>query len=284
MVSDKHHRTPHPPSPVTHLITDDTLLASNSMAAEIAPEAVQLDLTKLAAISEEPQQQLYVLNFLSTIERLVERLDADGASAYQLFVQRELLRVVQLTAPAPTRLIRNVAGRCFAGVFGKGDRKLLYDTINELLAITNAGKDKDVRMKHAAVHCLGEIFAVAGDSAISVATFACSSLLKLLKNSGANCGLRGSALGALGKVFGLIGGMADESNARDIFKVARNAAGGEKSAVVQASALQVDITLQYMPSQWGLTLENPGSASKACFGARPTFPRFKTLRNSRLRC
>ena len=79
--------------------------------AEIAPEAVQLDLIKLAAISEEPQQQLYVLNFLSGIERLVERLDADGASAYQLFVQRELLRVIQLTAPAPTRLIRNVARR-----------------------------------------------------------------------------------------------------------------------------------------------------------------------------
>ena len=190
---------------------------------------------------------------------------------------------MQLTAPAPTRLIRNVVGRCFAGVFGKGDRKLLYDTINELLVIVNAGKDRDVRTKHAAVHCLGEIFAVAGDSAISVATFACSSLLKLLKNSSANCGLRGSIFGALGKVFRLVGGMADEANARDIFKVVRNAAGGEKSAVVQASALQVDASLDTCHRKWGLTLKNPGSASKACSKARPTFPRFKTLRSSRLR-
>jgi hypothetical protein len=217
------------------------------MAAEIAPEAVQLDTTKLAAISEEPQQQLYVLNFLTTIERLVERLDADGASAYQLFVQRELLRVIQLTAPAPTRLIRNVAGRCFSGVFGKSDRKLLYDTINELLGIINAGKDKDVRIKHAAVHCLGEIFETAGDSAISVATFACSSLLKLLKNSNNNCGLRSSIFRALGKVFYLVGGMADESNARDIWKAARNAAGGDKSTAAQASALQVVIIFYPIP-------------------------------------
>jgi hypothetical protein len=212
------------------------------MAGEVAPEAVQLDTTKLAAITEEPQQQLYVLNFLSTIERLVERLDADGASAYQLFVQRELLKTLQLTAPAPTRLIRNVAGRCFAGIFGKGDRKLLYDTVNELVGIINGGKDRDVRVKHAAVHCLGEIFAVAGDSAISVSTFACSSLLKLLKNSGSNCGMRSSIFRALGKVFRLVGGMADESTSKDIWKAARNAAGGDKAAVVQASALQVGCT------------------------------------------
>jgi hypothetical protein len=209
------------------------------MAAEVAPEAVQLDFIKLAAITEEPQQQLYVLNFLSTIERLVERLDADGASAYQLFVQRELLKVIQLTAPAPTRLIRNVAGRCFSGIFGKGDRKLLFDSVNELVGIINAGKDKDVRVKHAAVHCLGEIFAAAGDSAISVSSFACGSLLKLLKNSGSNCGVRSSIFRALGKVFRLVGGMADESISKDIWKVARNAAAGDKAAVVQASALQV---------------------------------------------
>jgi hypothetical protein len=230
------------------------------MAAEIAPEAVQLDTTKLAAISEEPQQQLYVLNFLTTIERLVERLDADGASAYQLFVQKELLRVIQLTAPAPTRLIRNVAGRCFSGVFGKGDRKLLYDTINELLGIINAGKDKDIRVKHAAVHCVGEIFETAGDSAISVATFTCSSLLKLLKNSSNNCGLRSAIFRALGKVFFLVGGMADESNARDTWKAARNAASGDKAAVVQASALQVDINSTLFPSHVlviNLTMENP---------------------------
>lgn len=151
-------------------------------------EAVELDITRLNTIADEPQQQIYVLSFLSTLERFVELLDGDGASAYQLYVKKELVRVLNLSAPAPTRLIRNVAGRCFAGIFTKGDRKLLYDSINELLGMINVGKGVDLKARHAAVHCLGEIFGSAGDSAGSICAFACVSLLKLLKNA-SNVGL-----------------------------------------------------------------------------------------------
>lgn len=116
--------------------------------ASTAVEAVQLDMTKLKAITEEPQQQLYVMSFLNNLEKLVDRLDEDGASAYQLYVKKELFKVLTLSTPAPTRLLRNQAGRCFAGIFEKGDRKLLYDTINELLGILNTGKsDKDLKMR-----------------------------------------------------------------------------------------------------------------------------------------
>lgn len=41
----------------------------------------------------------------------------------------------------------------------------------------------------------------------------------------------------------MIGGMTDESVAREVWKQARNAATGDKAAVVQTSALQVGITL-----------------------------------------
>lgn len=200
---------------------------------------MQLDNSKLLSISEEPQQQLFVLSFLSNLERLVEALDADGASAHQLPVQRELLRTIQYTSPAPTRLIRNVAGRIFFDIFTKGDRKLLYDTINELLLLVNSGKDKDLRVKHAAAHCLGEVFGAAGDSAISMATFAISSLLKLLKNSQNHSGLRNSIFRALGQIFSMVREMSDESISRDVWKQARNSASGDKAAVVQCGALQV---------------------------------------------
>lgn len=114
----------------------------------VAVEAVQLDMTKLRAITEEPQQQLYVMSFLNNLEKLVDRLDEDGASAYQLYVKKELFKIITLSAPAPTRLVRNQAGRCFVGIFEKGDRKLLYDTINELVGIVNTGKsDKDLKMR-----------------------------------------------------------------------------------------------------------------------------------------
>jgi HEAT repeat-containing protein 5 len=112
-------------------------------------EAVQLDMAKLKSITDEAQQQLYVMSFLSNVEKLVNRLDGDGASAYQLYVKKEVFKVITLSTPAPTRLVRNIAGRCFSGIFLKGDRKLLFDTINELMGLINSGgkSDKDLRIK-----------------------------------------------------------------------------------------------------------------------------------------
>ncbi|PUU78144.1 armadillo-type protein [Tuber borchii] len=204
-----------------------------------AIEAVQLDIAKLKTITEEAQQQLYVMSFLNNLEKLVNRLDEDGASAYQLYVKKELFKIITLSAPAPTRLVRNISGRCFAGIFGKGDRKLLFETINELVGLINTGKsDKDLRIRHAAVHCVGEVYRAAGDSAMALSTLTCTSLLKLLKPAQNHCGLRSSIFRALGKVFSTVRDMADEAVARDVWKQARNVAVGEKSALVQASALQ----------------------------------------------
>ena len=108
---------------------------------------VTLDVAKLQSTAED-QQEIFVMSFLRDLERIVFRLDENGASAYQFYVKKELFRVLTLTAPAPTRVIRNQVGRCFAQIFKLGDRKLLYETLNELLNIanTNTGKaEKDLR-------------------------------------------------------------------------------------------------------------------------------------------
>ena len=108
---------------------------------------VTLDLSKLQA-TQEDQQEIFIMSFLRDLEKIVFSLDENGASAYQFYVKKELFRVLTLTTPTPTRVIRNQIGRCFARVFELGDRKLLYETVNELLAIvnTNTGKaDKDLR-------------------------------------------------------------------------------------------------------------------------------------------
>ncbi|KAH0562317.1 hypothetical protein GP486_002982 [Trichoglossum hirsutum] len=198
----------------------------------------ELDITKLQSLPPE-QQELYLLTFTSDLVRHVSSLDADGASAHQIYLKKELFRIISLPSPQPTRVTRNNIGRCFAGIFGKGDRKLLFDSINELLGIVNGGKgEKDFRMKHAAVHCLGEIFGAAGDSAISLSSITCNSLLKLSKLTQGHAGLRGSVFKALGKLFEMIGGSADESAARDVWKQARNVASSDKAAVAQMSALK----------------------------------------------
>ncbi|KAF2734882.1 HEAT repeat protein-like protein [Polyplosphaeria fusca] len=197
----------------------------------------ELDVKKLHALPSE-QQDLYLLTFTSDLARHVADFDADGASAHQIYIKRELIQVINLASPAPTRVIRNNLGRAFAGIFAKGDRKLLFESINELVAVLNtAGKaDKDVRMKHAAAHCLGTIFEAAGDSAIGLSPLAATSLLRLLKFAQNHTGLRATVFKAIGKVFKGVEGSADEAVAREAWKQGRSFCVSDRSYLVQASA------------------------------------------------
>ncbi|KAI9673092.1 MAG: hypothetical protein M1829_004406 [Trizodia sp. TS-e1964] len=198
----------------------------------------ELDLLKLQTLSAE-QQDLFILTFSANLADHIGSLDSDGASSQQIYLKKELFQIINLSSPAPTRVIRNNLGRCFAGIFGKGDRKLLFDSIKELVDIIDGGKgEKALRAKHAAVHCLGETFGAAGDSAISLSGLACSSLVKLLKPAQNHAGLRGSIYSALGKLAVMVGASLDETVARDIWKHARSSSSSEKSLVVQASALE----------------------------------------------
>lgn len=196
----------------------------------------ELDVQKLHSSPSE-QQDLYLLSFTSDLAKYASALDAESISAHQTHLKKELFQVINLSAPASTRAIRNNLGRCFADIFGKGDRKLLYETINELLGIISTGKgEKELKAKHAAVHCLGEVFLAAGDSAISLSGLTVSTLIRLLKSAQNHAGLRSGVFKALGKLVRGTKGSVDESDARDIWKVVRGVASGDKAGLVQASA------------------------------------------------
>ncbi|ORY03582.1 HEAT repeat protein-like protein [Clohesyomyces aquaticus] len=208
--------------------------ADNEEATTSNPE---LDIPKLHALPSE-QQDLYLLTFTSDLARHVASLDADGASAHQIYIKKELFQIITLPSPAPARVIRNNLGRTFAGIFEKGDRKLLFESINELLAIVNtAGKtDKDVKAKHAAAHCLGAVFEAAGDSAIGLSSLAATSLLRLVKLAQSHTGLRATLFKAVGRLFKGVGPSADEAVARDAWKQCRSICVNDKSLLVQANA------------------------------------------------
>ena len=195
-----------------------------------------LDVGKLHSLPSE-QQNLYLFTFTVDLEDYINSLDHDGICAKQGPLNRELHQIIGLSSPAPTRVIRNSLGRCFTRILDKGDRKSLYESINQLLATVNAGKgEKEPQTKHAAVHCLGEIYKAAGDSAFSLASLCCTSLVRLLKSAQNHVGLRAAVFPALGKIVGILQGALDESVARDIWKQARTVASGDKAALVQASA------------------------------------------------
>ncbi|KAH7377966.1 armadillo-type protein [Cadophora sp. MPI-SDFR-AT-0126] len=198
----------------------------------------ELDIKKLQALPSE-QQDIYLLTFVSSLTKHVESLEPDDCTAQQLYLKKELMQILNLAAPPPTRVIRNNLGRCFGHILGKGDRKLLFESINDLVNIISSGKAKteaDLRTKHAAVYCLGDAYAAAGDSAIGLHPLACSALLKLLKPAVNNAGLRAAIFKALAKVVKMIEGSIDDSIARDVWKQARTAASTDKSALVQVAA------------------------------------------------
>lgn len=198
----------------------------------------ELDLPKLQSLPAE-QQDLFLLTFVSTITKHVLSLAADDCTAQQFYLKREIFQVINLASPAPTRVIRNNLGRCLAHIFAHGDRKLLLETVNDLVTIIASGKAKgeaEIRAKHAAVVCLGDVLGAAGDSCISHHQLACTTLLKLLKGSSSHAGLRAGCFAALGKIAKMIGQMLDETIARDIWKQSRSAASTDKGALVVASA------------------------------------------------
>ncbi|USW49460.1 Putative armadillo-like helical protein [Septoria linicola] len=197
--------------------------------------AYELDVKKLHALPSE-QQGLYLLTFTADLARHVEELPAERVTAEQGTIKKELLQVITLTSPPPTRVIRKNLGRTFAGVFTKGSRRVLFETITDLVAVVSAGKERDLRAKHAAVHCLGIVFETAGDSAIGHSPLACSTVLKLLKSTSSDAGLRSAIFRACGRIARGITVAIDEELGRAIWKQARNAASGDKSLLVQASA------------------------------------------------
>jgi hypothetical protein len=198
----------------------------------------ELDIKKLHALPSE-QQELYLLTFSSDLARHVASLDSDGATAHQFYVKKQLFQIINLASPPPTRVIRNNLGQAFSGIFGKGDRKLLFESINELLGILNSPSksDKGIRTKHAAAHCLGVIFEAAGDSAIGLSPLVSSSLLKLVKSTAqSHTGFRATLLKAAGRIFKGVGRSAEEQVARDAWRQGRNLSAGEKSYLVQTGA------------------------------------------------
>ena len=205
---------------------------------------------KLQALPSE-QQDLFLLTFVSSLTKHVEGLAPDDCTAQQLYLKREIFQILNLAAPPPTRVIRNNLGRCLAHILGKGDRKLLFETVNDLVNIISSGKTKadgDLRTRHGAVYCLGDVFAAAGDSAIGLHPLACSALLKLLKPAQNNAGLRAAIFNALGKIAKMVEGSMDESVARDAWKLARSYASSEKSALVQVAACRsLKILAKYTP-------------------------------------
>lgn len=204
----------------------------NGTSTTTVPE---LDISKLHALPTE-QQDLFLLNFVSELQHAVQTLTAESLPPQQPAIKKEIIKIVGLGTPVPSRVIRNTLARTFADTFDRGSRSLLFESINDLIAILNSSKiDRDTGPKHVATVCLGQIYESAGDSAVNLTALVAQSIVKVTKAT--YVGLRASALKALGQVVKGTNRGLDENTAREIWKAARNA-GTDKAALVQRNAFE----------------------------------------------
>ena len=226
---EKASTTSSPPPPPPTKTSEPP--SSNPPKTIATPE---LDVAKLKSLPAE-QQDLFLFNFVAELTKHVLSLAPDDCTAQQIYLKREIFQSINLPAPQPSRVMRNNLGKCLAHIFKYGDRKLLFESINELNAIIVSSKsksDETLRAKHAAVCCLGDVFKAAGDSAIVLHQLSCTNLLKLLKSASNNAGLRAAIFTALGKIVGMVGVSVDEPIARDIWKQGRSYVGSDKGGLV----------------------------------------------------
>ena len=199
-------------------------------------QKVRLDVQKLHSLPSE-QQDLYLFTFAVELESFVASLSHEELCTQQSSLNQEIYQIINLSSPLPSKAVRSNIGRAFGRILGQGNRRTLFETVNQLVAVINASKnEQELQNKHAAVYCLGEVYKAAGDSAINLSSLACSSLLRLLKPAQNHAGLRAAVFQALTKIIGTIEKAIDEGTARDIWKQARKTAADDRAALVEAKA------------------------------------------------
>ena len=208
----------------------------NGSSSQPNSAKIKLDVQKLHSLPSE-QQDLYLFTYAVELEAFITSLSYEELCDQQTHLNQEIFQIIGLLLPPSSKAVRGNIGRALAHIFRKGNRKSLFESVNQLITVISPGKgEKELQNKHAAVDCLGEVYKAAGNSAINLSGLACSSLLRLLKAAQSHAGLRAAIFRALAKVVGAIQGAIDETVARDIWKQARKAAGDDKAALAQARA------------------------------------------------
>jgi hypothetical protein len=220
------------------------------MAEQSPPEP--LDLNQIVSLSQE-KQVISLLKWLAACESFLVNSSAEQVTTHQQTFQQAFLNLLSLPTPPLAHVLRTCLGRCFSEIFERGDRRVLFDTVSSLLQKVNQFKaDKEAKQKQydpcvflptalihtsATLYCLGAVLAVASDSIIQLLSEIVSGVIKVIRTSQFDVGLRAIAYDTLGKAF-IKQIRIDESVIKDLNKVVR-LGFADKSLIIQLRAIQV---------------------------------------------
>ncbi|KAF9293013.1 hypothetical protein BGZ88_005891 [Linnemannia elongata] len=141
------------------------------------------DLDKQTNPPSNSKQELFVFQWLASVERELKRCGHDIFRIMQPNLERQLLKLISMPAPKPRHPIRRLIARCFLSLYVRGNSSTLFETVQILQSLIEAGKgmgDKDVKL--AAIHCIGVIMETIGEKIQSLVPDLATSFLKVIKN------------------------------------------------------------------------------------------------------
>ncbi|KAF9537032.1 hypothetical protein EC957_008976, partial [Mortierella hygrophila] len=141
------------------------------------------DLDKQTNPPSNSKQELFVFQWLASVERELKRCGHDIFRIMQPNLERQLLKLISMPAPKPRHPIRRLIARCFLSLYVRGNSSTLFETIQILQSLIEGGKgmgDKDVKL--AAIHCIGVIMETIGEKIQSLVPDLATSFLKVIKN------------------------------------------------------------------------------------------------------
>ncbi|KAG0005572.1 hypothetical protein BGZ79_003817 [Entomortierella chlamydospora] len=128
------------------------------------------------------KQELFVFQWLASVERELKRCGHDIFRVMQPNLERQLLKLISMPVPKPRHPIRRLIARCFLSLYVRGNSSTLFETIQILQSLIETGKgmgDKDIKL--AAIHCIGVIMETIGEKVQSLVPDLTTSFLKVIK-------------------------------------------------------------------------------------------------------
>ncbi|KAG0032474.1 hypothetical protein BGZ81_010821 [Podila clonocystis] len=179
------------------------------------------EMDKQTAPASNNKQELFVFQWLASVERELKRCGHDIFRIMQPNLERQLLKLISMPAPKPRHPIRRLIARCFLSLYVRGNSSTLFETVQILQSLIEAGKgmgDKDVKL--AAIHCIGVIMETIGEKILSLVPDLTTSLLRVIKTEKIYpLIMRVEAMVALRKMLQGAGRGATDMTTKEILKV-----------------------------------------------------------------
>ncbi|KAI5476389.1 Armadillo-type fold domain containing protein [Pseudohyphozyma bogoriensis] len=211
-------------------------------------EALELDQSKLQASASAERGEIFLLTWLSGVEKALDGLDNATIFQHQAALTTSLLSLLvppSLNSTTPTikpgRPARAIMSRILITLLTRGEKKGLFDLGQTLLkgmagSDTKGAPEREKEWRVANAWVLGEVWARFGGSVMSLFLELLHTTLKIYRTTSYAVILRTSTLLCLRKALGIGARSLSDQNLKDTVKSLRAGLSDKAGAVVRECA------------------------------------------------